>query len=218
MGKKTSTTPQYYGGNISVNGANKASSGKNGDSIYSNYNMSNAEKSIYDFAQNQLVQNLKNINVFSNETMKDFKNQLNAYTQQGQDIINNTYTPMLNNLKSDIAARFGNFDNSSFLNKLNSIESNRANAMNALAQDVMAKQNELVNSELANRYNYLNFMNNMQNQINNNILNYLGLANTNSNMGISYGTNNATIQNSATNNYSQLAQVLMNAILGVPSL
>lgn len=169
---KTSKT-KYLGGNVSVNGINKASTVQNGDNIYSNYNMSANEKAIYDYAQSQLAKNLKNINIFSNDTQRNIKNQLDAYSQQGQNIINNTYTPLINNLKNDITSRFGNFDNSSFLNKLNAIENNRSNAINNFAQDIMAKRNELVNDELANRYQYLDYMNVIQQQIENNILNYL---------------------------------------------
>jgi len=209
MGKSSKSTPAFYGGNVSINGQNKASVNKSGNNVYSNYNMSDAEKSIYNYAQSELAKNLKNINVFSKETKNDLKNQLNAYTQKGQDIINKTYTPILNNLKSDIASRFGNFDNSSFLNKLNSIEDSRSDAINSLAQDVMSKRNELINNELANRYQYLDYMNGMQNQINNNILGYLNAANVNSNNGTSYST--ATTSNSSSNmgNYSQLASTIL---------
>lgn len=174
MGKTSSTPVQKYSnGIVSINGEQKASQNKIGDTVYSNYNMSDAEKQIYDFSQNSFLENLPNINVFSEATQKNLQNQLDAYTQSGLNAIQSYYTPMLSNLKTDIASRFGNFDNSVFLDKLNSLEANRAGAMNSFAQDILAKRNELINDELSNRYNYLNFLNGIQNQYNTNALNYL---------------------------------------------
>ena len=110
---------------------------------------------------------------FDDETKKNLQSQLNAYTLDGQKLINNLYTPMLSNLKNDIASRFGNLDNSVFMDNLNSIEANRANSINDLAQDVLAKRDELVNNELSQRYTYLSFLQDIQNQINSNALNYI---------------------------------------------
>lgn len=208
MGKKSSSTPAFYGGNVSINGQNKATVSKSGNTVYSNYNMSDAERKIYDYTQNELANNLKNINVFSKETKNDLKNQLDAYTNKGKEIINETYTPLINDTKSDIASRFGNFDNSSFLNKLSSIENSRSDAINSLAQDILAKRNELVNDELANRYQYLGYMDSLQNQINNNILGYLNAANANSNNGTNYSTATAN-SSSGLNNYSKLASSIL---------
>lgn len=174
MGKTSSTPVQRYAnGIVSLNGEQKATQNKIGDTVYSNYNMSDAEKQIYDFSQNSFLENLPNINVFSETTQKNLQDQLNAYTQSGLNTIQNYYTPMLSNLKTDIASRFGNFDNSVFLDKLNAIEANRANSMSSFAQDVMAKRNDLINDELSNRYQYLNFLNGIQNQYNANAINYL---------------------------------------------
>ena len=114
------------------------------------------------------------------------QSQVDAYTNKGLDIINDTYTPMINDLKNDIASRFGNFDNSVFMDNLNSIESSRADAMNSLAQDVMTQQSNLINDELSRRYNYLNLLSGTQNQMINNILSYLGAAMQNSSAGNSY--------------------------------
>lgn len=202
MGKSSSTPVQSYAnGVVSINGEQKASQNKVGNTVYSNYNMSDAEKKIYDFTQNSFLQNLPNINVFSENTQKNLQNQLDAYTQSGLSAIQNLYTPMLSNLKTDIASRFGNFDNSIFLDKLNSLEANRANSMNSFVQDILAKRNELINDELNNRYNYLNFLNGIQNQYNSNILGYLGQAGNAS----SSGTYNTT--KSLNSNGAEAAQV-----------
>ena len=65
--------------------------------------MSDAEKQAYDYAQKSFANSLSSVNVFDDETKKNLQSQLNAYTLDGQKLINNLYTPMLSNLKNDIA-------------------------------------------------------------------------------------------------------------------
>lgn len=181
---KTSSSPAYTGGTININGQTKAKTYKSGKNIISDYNMSDTEKQIYDYAQNSFADSLSKVNVFDEDTKNDLQNQLAAYTKNGQKIINNLYTPMINDLKNDIASRFGNYDNSIFLDKLNSIEANRADSMSGLAQDILAKENELKQNELTKRYKYLGFLQDVQNQIDTNILNYVGAARQNSESGM----------------------------------
>jgi len=119
---------------------------------------------------------------------------------------------MLSNLKNDIASRFGNFDNSIFMDNLSDIESNRADAMSALTQDILAKQNELYNDELNRRYNYLNFLGNVQNQSTANIMNYLQLAANNSSSGNSYNQYAASSQSSSPyKSYANTASALLSS-------
>lgn len=82
------------------------------------------------------------------------------------------------------------------MDNLNDIEENRAAAISDLAQDIEAQRSSLYNNELTQRYNYLNFLNDIQNQINNNALNYMGLSQSNSASGNSYNQNayNANLQ------------------------
>ncbi len=129
------------------------------------YNMSEWEKLAYDYAEKEFAENLKNINVFSEDTLKALNNQINAYKEGGIKKIDEIYSPMLKNLQNDIAQRFGNLDNSIFLDKLSEIEDKRAESVSALSQDIVAKENELIGDELAKRYNYLNFLNGYQNQV-----------------------------------------------------
>lgn len=207
---KSSKSPSFSTGTISLNGQNKASTFKSGNNIVSNYNMSDAEKRAYDYAQSSLAEFLPKINVFDKNTQKDLKDQLNAYTMQGQKMINDIYNPMLNNLKTDIAGRFGNFDNSVFMDNLNSIEANRADSINNLAQDILSKQDELVNNELAQRYDYLSFLMDIQNQVNSNMFNFINTSQQNSSSGNSYNTSAANRTSSGSlNNYMNLASNLL---------
>lgn len=188
MGKSSKKYPSYSSGTININGNNKASTYKKGNNVISNYNMSDAEKRLYDYAQNSLADSLPSVNVFDDNTKKNLQSQLDAYTLNGQKMVADMYNPMLNSLKQDVASRFGNFDNSVFMDNLNSIESKRAESMNNLARDVLAKRDELVNNELSQRYSYLNFLQDIQNQTNSNILNFVNGSQNNSSSGNSYNS------------------------------
>jgi hypothetical protein len=141
--------------------------------VVTDYKMSDAEREMYDYAQKSFADSLKSVNVFDNDTKKNLQAEVDAYALNGQKMINNMYTPMLESLKNDVASRFGNLDNSVFLDKLNSIESKRADSMNSLAQDILAKQDDAVKNELTKRYTYLTFLQDVQNQVNSNMYNLI---------------------------------------------
>lgn len=178
MGKSSFTN-----GTVRVNGQTKASTYKKGNTVYTDYNMSPYEKQAYDYAQKSFAENLPKLNVFSEDTQKQLQKQMNAYKNKGIETINNIYTPMLDNMKTDIASRFGNFDNSSFLNSLNDIESSRANAISDFAQDMTLKENDLINNELSRRYQYMSFLNGINNQALSNLSTYSALTSRNSSGG-----------------------------------
>lgn len=205
---KSSKYPSYSSGHITINGIDKANTYKKGNNIYSNYNMSDDERRAYEYAQKSFADSLSKVNIFDEDTKKNLQSQLEAYTLNGQKLINKMYEPMLDDLKTDVASRFGNFDNSVFMDNLNSIEENRAESMNNLAQDVMAKRDELISNELAQRYTYLGFLQDIQNQMNNNILNYIGAAQQNSESGNNYNARAYAANqsgNSVFSNYANLA-------------
>ena len=210
MGKNSK--PSYSTGTVSLNGNTVASNYKKGNSIVSNYNMPEAEKGIYDYAQNALLESLPQVNVFSQDTRNNLNSQVEAYKNKGMQTIYDTYNPLLENLKTDIASRFGNLNNSVFFDNLNSIEKNRANAISDLAQDVEAQRNDLYNDELSKRYNYLNMMNSLQNAINNNAINYMNAAQGNANAGTSYNNSianyNSQRQTQNLENVMKLVQIL----------
>lgn len=213
MGKSSSSKfPSFSAGTISVNGNSKAKTYKKGNNVVSNYTMSDAEKQAYEYAQKTFADNLPYVNIFDKDTQNNLQAELDAYTLNGQKLVENIYTPMLNNLKNDIASRFGNFDNSVFMDNLNSIETNRVQSINNLAQDVMSKRSELINNELSQRYNYLNFLQDIQNQTNSNMLNFINASQQNSNIGNNYNTQAFNAQQSsksAWDNYSKLTSGLL---------
>ncbi len=212
---KSSKYPSYSSGTINVNGSTKATTYKKKNNVITDYNMSDDEKRAYDYAQKSFADSLASVNVFDENTKQNLQSQLDAYTLNGQKIINNIYEPMLDDLKTDIASRFGNFDNSVFMDNLNSIEANRAESINNLAQDVLAKQDELISNELAQRYTYLGFLQDIQNQMNSNILNYTSASQANSSSGNSYNAQAYAANNSSSStfgNYANLASGVLSTM------
>lgn len=192
MGKTSSVsvaTPSFAGGSVSLNGNKKATVSRDSNGINSNYDMDIYERQVYDYARKNLAQNLPNLNVFDNDTKNDIKAQVEAYKQKAMQSLNEMYQPMLKNLTNNVASRFGNTDNSAFLDGLNSLENYRAGALASIAQDTQAKQSELFKNELSNRYNYINLLNSLVNGANSNALSYLSSALSNSNAGNSYNSN-----------------------------
>ena len=145
---------------------------------------------------------MASVNVFDDDTKNNLQSQVDAYTKSGQKMIDNLYTPMIENLKNDIASRFGNLDNSVFMDNLNSIENKRADSMNSLAQDVLAKQDEIVQNELTKRYTYLNFLQDIQNQSESKMLSLINASRQNNNTGTNQSNNNNL---SGLANYANLA-------------
>ncbi len=212
---KSSKYPSYSSGTINVNGSTKSTTYKNKNNVITDYNMSDDEKRAYEYAQKSFADSLSKVNVFDEDTKKNLQSQLDAYTLNGQKIINNMYEPMLDDLKNDIASRFGNFDNSVFMDNLNSIEANRAESLNNLAQDVLAKRDELIGNELAQRYTYLGFLQDVQNMMNSNILNYASSSRSNSSSGNSYNAQAYSANSSSGStlgNYANLASGVLSTL------
>ena len=83
-----------------------------------------------------------------------------------------------------------------------------------MAQNIVAKQNELINDELQNRYNYLNFMNAYQNQVMNNALNFSNLANSTANLNGQYLTQNAkNVQNNSVTDWLAAAAAIAKVLI-----
>jgi len=204
MSKKTKTKSYTPSSSITMNGQLKSSvqSTKNGANVV--YNMNPYEEAAYNYAQQSFYENLPNVNIFSDDTVKNLNNQVKAYLNQGANTIQNTYTPMIREMQNDIARRFGNVNNSIFMDNLNDIESKRAAAISDLAQNVEAKRNDLINDELSKRYNYLSFLNNYQNQVYNNMLSTLEANNNLLNLNNSHLNSTSSTSNPLYDN-AQLA-------------
>lgn len=206
MGKK-SKYPSYSTGSITVNGKNVASSSKNGNTISGSYNMNDTEKSIYDGVQKNLATSLSDLFSISDEKQKQFNSELEAYKKSGIKEIENIYTPMETALKNDIASRFGNFDNSIFMDNLSNITENKAQAVADFSDTLLQKQSELYSSEIANRLSYISLLSSLNTAMNNNILNFTSAARANSESGNSYNATAYQAQNSGSSFLGDLANL-----------
>lgn len=186
---KTTSYPAYSGGSVNINGSNVAKTARVGNTINSNYNMNENENKIYNSVQTNMADLLDNLFTISDPQRTEWQNQLAAMKDVGLQNINDIYTPIQNSLKNDIASRFGNLDNSVFLDKLGAVTTNKSKAVAEFANNLLLSQNDLYSQEIQNRINMLSLLNNLNNSINGNILSYLGLANQNANSGNQYNQN-----------------------------
>lgn len=207
--------PSYTGSSVSI-GDSKATANLLNGVLSTNYNMSDNEAAIYNYALGTLANILPQLNTFSTDTQNSIQSQLDAYKNQGVDAINQTYTPIITNLKNDIASRFGNLDNSIFSENLDNIESKRSDAISAFAQDVLSKQSELENNELDKRYALASFLSGISDDIYSNALNAVSTALGGSSSVNNYNNNlyNALYKQYLTSNNSNsaLSSSLANAL------
>lgn len=215
MGKKSKKYPAYTGGSVTVNGRIVASSKKDkkGNVISSNYNMSENEKNLYNSIQKGMNSSIQNLFNISDQQRKEWGNQINALKNQGIDEINSIYNPMETNLRNDVARRFGNIDNSVFLDNLNSITDKKSKAIADLSNNLLSTQNDLYNQELQNRINTITLLNNLNSIMNNNIINYTNLANSNASSGNSYNQNAYNATANSSNLFGQLFGTAANTAL-----
>ena len=113
--------------------------------------------------------------------------------------------------KSDCYIRFSKYINKIFY--LSKIEDSRSKTISDFAQDVQTYRQDLVNNELANRYQYLDYLNNYRQQMLSNILNMLGASQNLSNLSNSYYSNLNNIYSKETN-YNPIGDIssLVNTI------
>ena len=97
---------------------------------------------------------------------------------------------METDLKNDIARRFGNFDNSVFLDRLNTITNKKAKSVADLSNSLAAMQNNLYTEELGNRMKTISFLSGLNTELNNNMINFMNAASSNSAAGNTYNNNN----------------------------
>lgn len=193
---KKSKYPSYSSGSVTINGKNVASTTKTKNGIQSSYNMTDTEKSIYDGIQNNLASSLSNLYTISDEKQAQWNSELEAYKNAGIKEINDIYTPMVNNLRDNIASRFGNLDNSIFLDNLDTITDKQVEAVSDLSNNIAMKQSELYSTELANRMSYISLLSSLNSTMNSNIMNYMQMALSNSESGNNYNSKSYQAQNS----------------------
>lgn len=188
MSKVSSNYPSYSSSDVSI-GNSKASTGVNNGVLTSNYDMSDAESSIYNYALNTLASILPQLNTFDTNTQNSIKSQVDAYENQGIGKINKLYNSDLNNIENDAVSRFGNLDNSIFKDNLDNLESERSNAVSSFAQNVLANQSQLESDELTKRYALVNLLSGLSDNIYENALKAISTAISGSSSENNYNSN-----------------------------
>lgn len=167
--------PSYTSGSVSVGGST-AKTGVVDGILQSNYDMSDSESAIYNYALNTLAGILPQLNTFDTNTQKTLQSEVDAYKNSGIEDINKIYNPMITSLENDIASRFGNLDNSIFTDNLSNIESKRSDAVSSFAQDVLSKQSGLESDELTKRYALVKLLSGLADTTYSNALNTINVA------------------------------------------
>jgi len=175
MSKISTNYPAYSSSKLSI-GDSTATTGVTDSVLTTDYNMSDNEASIYNYALSTLASILPQLNTFDTNTQSSIQSQVNAYKEAGLEDINEIYNPLIKNLESDIVSRFGNLDNSIFTDNLSDIESERADSVSSFAQDILAKQSELESDELTKRYALVELLNGLSNDIYDNALSAISTA------------------------------------------
>ena len=176
MGKK-SKYPEYTTGNVTINGRNVASVTKDSDgNISGNYNRSQAEEKLFNNIQSNLSNSVQNLFNISDQTKKQWTDQLNAYKRKGIQAINDIYSPMETSLKNDVASRFGNLDNSVFLDNLRKITDKKSDAVAQLSNNLLLQKNSLYSQEMQNRINYISLLSGLSDNMDNRALTYMNQA------------------------------------------
>ena len=217
---KSSKYPGYATGSVEINGNKVATFSKTGKNTYSSsYNMTDTEKSVYDGVLGNLDTSLKDLFSISDAKQEQWNQTLDTYKKQGIKQINDIYDPMQNALKNDIASRFGNLDNSIFMDNLSNITENKAQAVADLSDSLLMKQNDLYSTEMANRMNYISLLSGLYSNYNSQMMNFMQLANANTASGNNYNqaAYQAAQQNSTWNRTIQGLNTAANVARAVAS-
>ena len=147
--------------------------------------------------QNLLKQYEDNVNVFSPELTSHIKSIVDARKKSAISDFESMYEPASRNAREDYFARLGTLDSTAYLDRFNQLEKTKQQAYADIANDYEANLQELQNNELANRYAYLNYLQNGLNGVNNVNDNYV---NTVSSLSSSYTNNYNNYLNQMYNN------------------
>lgn len=127
--------------------------------------------------QNLLNEYENSINTFSPELDAQFESIASARKNSALRNFENLYEPSARNAREDYFSRLGTLDSTAYLDRYNALEKTRAQAYADIANDYEANLEELKNNELSRRYNYLNYLQNGLNSINNQNNAYLSAVN-----------------------------------------
>lgn len=206
--------PDYTGSTVSIGGST-AKTGVTNGTLNADYNMSDSEAAVYNYALSTLASILPSVNTFDTNTLASIQSQVDAYKNSGIQDINDTYTPLITNLKNDIVSRFGNLDNSIFTDDLSNIESERAKSVSSFAQNVLAKQSELEADELDKRYALINLLSGISDNIYSNALKAISTSLSGSSSATDYSTSLYNAISNLSNSQTRSTSSMLSNLLGL---
>lgn len=149
-----------------------------------------SQKTINNFVDAELTTLLPKLNVLSDEYINSKNETLQAVKNQAKRAIGETYDPMFEDLKKDIASRFGSLANSSFLEELNSIEKQKTRAIAENEDGLILLSQQLDDNERLKNMDYLNTLLNLQASNDSGSQGYLSVSGYLSNALNNYNTSN----------------------------
>lgn len=152
------------------------------------------ESQVYNDAMSALADILPSINTIDATTKNAINSEIEAYMQSRMNSINNEYNSDLSNLQNNSASRFGNLDNSMFLDGLGNLQNERASAVGDFANQAQSKESDLVSNALDKNYSYVDLLTQIINDYYNNADT---LSKTYSNLKSSTASSSATPGNSS---------------------
>lgn len=160
------------------------------------------ESQVYNDAMSALADILPSINTIDATTKNAINSEIEAYMQSGVNNINNEYNSELSDLQDNSASRFGNLDNSMFLDGLGNLQNERASAVGDFANQAQSKEADLVSNALDKNYSYVDLLTQIINDYYNNAdtlsktYSNLKSSNTSSSSSSSSGNSSPILSNS----------------------
>lgn len=147
----TPTVTRYGGKDI-------AKSYKDGDMIVNEYIQTPEEKAQEEWRKSQIAQYEPKINVFDPSLVQDWQNKAKATQERTLQSFEDLYKPIERNTRNDYFSRLGTLDSTSYLDRVKDLEKNRQQTYADLARQAILDEDLYKQNELAQRYQYLNYL------------------------------------------------------------
>lgn len=123
----------------------------NTGTIVNQYLADPAEQAAKQQAQLKINEIVSTLGKTAPEMADQFNQSAKAFSDSAQEQFQEAYEPALRSLREDIASRFGTLNTSQFINGLDSLEKNRADALSDISMKAQIMKSDLVNDEEARK-------------------------------------------------------------------
>jgi len=153
------TAPEFTPSVVRYGGVDISKTYKDTDgNVITEYIQSAEDKALDEWRKSQISELEPQVNVFSPELQQSWSEIANAQKNQSVDQFNALWDPVARSTREDLWSRgLGNSSIASDTQK--NQDQIKAKALESIANDYVAEMKNLQNTELANRYTYLNYLN-----------------------------------------------------------